>query len=100
MSAMLDTLGYIAGTLTTVAFVPQVVRILRVRRADDLSWWTFGTFTLGVVLWLAYGLELGAEPIIVANVVMLALALSILLLKWRYRSAAPPRATAAREPRA
>ena len=51
MSAWIDTLGYIAGTLTTVAFVPQVVRILRVRRADDLSWWTFGTFTLGVVLW-------------------------------------------------
>ncbi|CAG0948414.1 Sugar transporter SemiSWEET [Burkholderiales bacterium] len=88
MTAWVDTFGYIAGTLTTVAFVPQVVRILRVRRADDLSWWTFGTFTAGVVLWLAYGLELGAAPIIVANVVMLALALSILLLKWRYRPGA------------
>ena len=99
MSAWIDTLGYIAGTLTTVAFVPQVVRILRVRRAEDLSWWTFGTFTLGVVLWLAYGLELGAAPIIVANIVMLALALSILLLKWRYRprgTVAGPRAAGGR----
>ncbi|MEO8486336.1 MAG: SemiSWEET transporter [Betaproteobacteria bacterium] len=85
MTAWIDTLGFIAGTLTTVAFVPQVVRIVRVGRADDLSWWTFGTFTIGVLLWLAYGLGLDAAPIIVANIVMLALALSILFLKWRYR---------------
>jgi MtN3 and saliva related transmembrane protein len=85
MSGWIDTLGFIAGTLTTLAFVPQVIRIRRVKRADDLSWWTFGTFTLGVVMWLAYGLELGAAPIIVANLVMLALALTILFLKWHYR---------------
>jgi MtN3 and saliva related transmembrane protein len=85
-----DTLGFIAGTLTTVAFVPQVVRLRRVKRGDDLSWWTFGTFTVGVVMWLGYGLSLGAAPIIVANIVMLALALAILVLKWRYR-AGPPR---------
>jgi len=85
----IDTLGFIAGTLTTVAFVPQVVRLRRVKRGDDLSWWTFGTFTIGVVMWLGYGLSLGAAPIIVANVVMLVLALAILFLKWRYRAASP-----------
>lgn len=92
-----DTLGLAAGTLTTIAFVPQIVRIMKVRHADDLSWWTFGTFALGVALWLAYGLNLGAVPIIVANVVTLALALVILVLKWRYRAGgghdAPQRAT-------
>ena len=82
----LDSLGLAAGTLTTIAFVPQIVRIVRVRHADDLSWWTFGTFALGVALWLVYGLELDAVPIIVANVVTLALALVILVLKWGYRS--------------
>ena len=97
MSALVDTLGFIAGTLTTVAFVPQVVRLRRVKRGDDLSWWTFGTFTIGVVLWLAYGLSLDAAPIIVANVVMLALALTILFLKWRYR-AAPPRSSDESDP--
>ena len=81
-----DTLGLAAGTLTTIAFVPQIVRIVRVRHADDLSWWTFGTFALGVALWLVYGLELHAVPIIVANVVTLGLALVILVLKWWYRS--------------
>jgi len=90
MTAYLDTLGFIAGTLTTVAFVPQVIRLRRHKRADDLSWWTFGTFTVGVAMWLAYGLSLGAAPIIVVNLVMLPLALAILVLKWRYR-AAPPR---------
>ena len=85
-AALLDTLGYVAGTLTTLAFVPQVVRLRRVRRADDLSWWTFGALALGVVLWLAYGVGLGAAPIIVANVVMLALAITILALKWRYHA--------------
>jgi len=89
MTAYLDTLGFIAGTLTTVAFVPQVIKLRRVKRADDLSWWTFGTFTVGVVMWLAYGLTLGAAPIIVVNLVMLPLALAILFLKWRYRAAAP-----------
>ena len=91
MSAFAETLGFIAGTLTTVAFVPQVIKLRRHKRADDLSWWTFGTFTVGVVLWLAYGLSLDAAPIIVVNLVMLPLALAILVLKWRYR-AAPPRA--------
>lgn len=81
-----DTLGLAAGTLTTIAFVPQIVRIVRVRHADDLSWWTFGTFALGVALWLVYGLELHAVPIIVANVVTLGLALVILVLKRWYRS--------------
>ena len=93
----LDTVGFIAGTLTTVSFVPQVVHILRVKRADDLSWWAFGTFTVGVVMWLTYGVMLGAAPIIVANLVMVVLAVAILLLKWRYRaeraSPRPPRET-------
>ena len=81
-----DMLGLAARTLTTIAFVPQIVRIVRGRHADDLSWWTFGTFALGVALWLVRGLELQAVPIIVANVVTLGLALVILVLKGWYRS--------------
>ncbi len=84
--APIDTLGLVAGTFTTIAFVPQIARIVKVRHADDLSWWTFGTFAFGVALWLAYGLRLEAVPIIVANVVTLVLALVILILKWRYRA--------------
>jgi MtN3 and saliva related transmembrane protein len=93
----IDALGFVAGALTTLAFVPQVLHLRRFKRADDLSWWTFGAFTVGVVLWLAYGLTLGAAPIIVVNLVMLPLALAILVLKWRYR-AGPARPKGNRSP--
>ena len=90
----LDTLGLAAGTLTTIAFVPQIARIVRMRHADDLSWWAFGALAAGSVLWLGYGVAIGSTPIVAANVVTIALLASILALKWRYRSgdgrAAPP----------
>ena len=79
-----DALGFAAGTLTTIAFVPQVYRIVKTRSAHDLSWLMFGTFSVGICLWLWYGLRVGALPLIVANVVTLALAIAILVLKWRY----------------
>jgi MtN3 and saliva related transmembrane protein len=91
-----DVLGFAAGTLTTIAFVPQVYRIVRTRSAHDISWLMFGIFSLGVCLWLWYGLRTDALPVIVANVITLALAVTILFLKWRYgRDAvpAPPGAT-------
>jgi len=79
-----------AGTLTTIAFVPQVHKAWRSKRCDDLSWGMLLTFTLGVVLWLAYGVSLRAAPIIVANSVTLALLLAIVGLKLRYREAVTP----------
>jgi len=84
--ATLDALGLAAGTLTTLAFVPQIARILRMRHADDLSWWAFGALAVGSGLWLAYGVALGSMPIVAANAVTIALLAGILALKWRYRS--------------
>ena len=79
-----DALGFAAGTLTTIAFVPQVYRIVRTRSAHDISWLMFGIFSLGIVLWLWYGLRTSALPVILANLVTLTLAVTILCLKWRY----------------
>ena len=79
-----DMLGFFAGALTTIAFVPQVVRILRTRSAHDISWGMFSIFSAGVALWLWYGIRLESPPLIAANAVTLALALTILGLKWRY----------------
>jgi MtN3 and saliva related transmembrane protein len=91
MVTSVDALGFAAATMTTVAFVPQVLRIVRTRSAHDISWWMFGIFSLGVALWLGYGLMLGALPVVFANAITLALAVSILVLKWRYgRDRAPP----------
>jgi MtN3 and saliva related transmembrane protein len=81
---MSDLVGMIAGTLTTVAFVPQVWRVWKTRSTKDISLGMYLVFTAGVVFWLAYGLLLGAWPIIVANVVTLALTGTVLALKLRH----------------
>ena len=77
--------GYAAGTLTTIAFLPQVLHVWQRKRADDLHLGTLLLFTLGIVLWLAYGLWLRLLPIILPNAVTLALQCAILFLKLRYR---------------
>lgn len=79
-----DWLGYIAATLTTVAFVPQVVRALRTRDTRALSLGMYGIFTVGIAFWLGYGLVLGSWPIIVSNSLTLVLAGIILVLKLRH----------------
>ncbi|HEX9254261.1 MAG TPA: SemiSWEET transporter [Candidatus Angelobacter sp.] len=77
-------LGFMAGILTTISFVPQVLHAWRSKRCDDLSWGMLLTFSGGVVLWLVYGIRLWAMPIIVANAVTLALLLALMALKARY----------------
>jgi MtN3 and saliva related transmembrane protein len=78
-------LGFVAGILTTVSFVPQVLKAWRTKRCHDLSWGMLITFSGGVVLWLVYGLRLWAMPIIAANAVTFTLLVTIGVLKVRYR---------------
>lgn len=80
----LTTLGLVAATLTTCAFVPQLTRVVRSRSAEDLSYGMFGAFSLGVLLWLIYGVLRDDLPVIVSNAVTLALSVAILVLKIRY----------------
>ena len=80
----LDLLGYVAGALTTAAFVPQLVKTWRSRSAGDLSYGMMSVFSTGVALWLAYGIVLESWPVILANAVTLVLALAILALKFRF----------------
>ena len=80
-----DLLGLVAGTLTTAAFVPQVVKAWRTRSTSDISLGMFVLFNVGLVLWLAYGVLIGSWPIVLSNVVTLALALTILFFKLRYK---------------
>ena len=79
-----NTLGLIAGTLTTVAFVPQVIKIWKTKHARDISFGMFAIFSLGVLLWLLYGIQLGAWPVIIANAVTLVFSLTILIFKIKY----------------
>jgi MtN3 and saliva related transmembrane protein len=84
MTPLQDALGLIAGTLTTIAFVPQVLRIYQTKSANDISWGMFIIFALGNLMWFAYGASLGALPILVSSGVTLALALVIMAMKWKY----------------
>ncbi len=79
-----DLLGAIAGILTTLAFVPQVWRVWKTRSTRDISLGMYLVFTTGVGFWLAYGLVLGAWPIVVANSVTLMLTGTVLALKLRH----------------
>ena len=86
-----DVLGYVAGMVTTFAFLPQVLRIVRTRSAQDVSWGMIAMFCVGVSLWLWYGIRLDSLPLIVANGVTLALVLTMFALKLRYGSRTAPR---------
>src|SRR5207248_7915928 len=82
--SMITLLGFAAGTLTTLSFIPQVHKVWRTKRGGDLSWGMLLAFFSGVVLWLIYGILLRAAPIITANAVTLALLLVIIVMKIRY----------------
>ena len=76
-----DLLGAAAGTLTTVSFVPQVLKTWRSRSAGDISFGMFLLFSLGVALWLTYGMAIHSFPIILSNLITLILSFSIVLMK-------------------
>jgi len=80
-----ELIGYLAAVLTTIAFIPQVLHIWRLRSGRGISLGMYAIFTSGVVLWLIYGILMGAWPIIAANVVTLTLALAIIAMAIRYR---------------
>jgi MtN3 and saliva related transmembrane protein len=84
--SMITLLGFVAGALTTVSFVPQAVKTWRSRHCDDLSWGMLILFAAGVGAWLAYGLITKDLPIIAANAVTLALVLMIVAMKWAFGS--------------
>lgn len=81
----IDLLGFLAGCLTTSAFVPQVIRTWKTKSTHDLSLGMWIAFCIGVLCWLVYGFILEASPIIFTNFVTLFLAGTILFLKIRYK---------------
>jgi len=82
---LLELVGYGAAFLTTLSFVPQAWLTFRTRDVRGISLGMYSVFTVGVALWLLYGLMMGAWPIVAANAVTLALASAILVMKLRYR---------------
>ncbi|WAC04876.1 MAG: SemiSWEET transporter [Methanoregula sp.] len=78
-------IGYIAGTLTTVSFIPQVFRAWRLKETRDISLVMLLLFAAGILLWTLYGIWVDSLPIIAANVITFALIIVLLAMKIRYR---------------
>ena len=90
-----DWIGAIAATLTSASFVPQMLQTFRSKDASGISLGMYSAFTVGVALWLVYGLLLGAWPVVIANAITWSLALCILVMKLRYRLTCVASGTAA-----
>ena len=83
LSEHIELIGYGAAFLTTIAFLPQALQSWRTRDLSGISLGMYSLFTAGVGLWLIYGWIIEKWPLILANALTFALALSILILKIR-----------------
>jgi MtN3 and saliva related transmembrane protein len=79
-------IGLCAGALTTISFLPQLMVTYRSKSAKGMSYAYLLTFSLGVILWLIYGIFLHAPPVILTNAVTLGLLVVITFLKARYKT--------------
>ncbi|MHB8347509.1 MAG: SemiSWEET transporter [Acidiferrobacterales bacterium] len=80
-----NVFGFLAGTLTTIAFLPQAIKIWKTKSTKDISLGMFTLFVTGVFLWIVYGVGIGSVPMIIANTVTLVLAVTILVFKIKYK---------------
>ncbi len=84
---VIDMIGFAAATCTTISFLPQLLRVLKLRSARDISLGMFSIFSFGTALWLIYGILSRSVPVAVANAVTFILASWILILKIKYDAA-------------
>ena len=84
-TSAIQILGLVAGTITSITFLPQVIKIWKTRSAKDLSLMMLLLLMLGVILWLAYGLFVLDAAIIYTNSMVLAMSLVMLYFKLRFK---------------
>jgi MtN3 and saliva related transmembrane protein len=77
--------GYVAATLTTLAFLPQALKTIRSKDTRSISLGMYVVFTIGIGFWLAYGIVLGSMPMILSNIVTFVLSATILAMKLKYK---------------
>ena len=83
-STTTEAIGVVAAVLTTASFLPQVWHSFKTRDVSGISLGMYSVFTVGIALWLVYGLLIGAWPLILANGITLVFALAILVMKLRF----------------
>lgn len=82
---LVTIIGLLAGTLTTIAFLPQVIKTWKTKSTKDISLGMFITFCTGVLLWIIYGILVKDIPVVIANIATLSLASTILWFKLKYK---------------
>ena len=85
--SLIDSIGYLAATLTTASFVPQAWLTFKTRDVSGISIGMYSAFTAGIALWLAYGILIAAWPVVIANTITLLLAAGILGMRIRFGGA-------------
>ena len=85
MSLPLEWTGYVAATLTTLAFAPQALKTIRSKDTRGISLGMYVVFTIGIGFWLVYGIVLGSMPMILSNIVTFVLSATILAMKLKYK---------------
>ena len=80
----IEFFGYFAAILTTLAFVPQLIKTLKTKKADDVSLTTLIMFLTGVAAWIIYGIQISSRPILIANTITFLLNFLILVFKLIY----------------
>lgn len=81
----LTIIGFVAAICTTISFLPQAVKVIKTKQTKDLSLVMYLTFTVGLFLWLVYGIIGKDLPIIIANAITLVFAITILIMKIKYK---------------
>jgi MtN3 and saliva related transmembrane protein len=82
---LINIAGLLAAALTTISFLPQVIKIVKTKHTKDISLLMYIIFTAGVLLWLFYGILLKEPPIIIGNGITLILVMIVLIFKIRYK---------------
>ena len=80
----IEFFGYFAAILTTLAFIPQLIKTLKTKKAEDVSLTTLIMFLTGVAAWIIYGIQISSKPILIANIITFLLNFLILVFKLIY----------------
>jgi len=84
MDLMLEILGLIAGGITSIGFTPQIIRGIRTKKLDDISYYMPGVLSIGMTLWFIYGYYIFSYAVMIANAFGVACSLFLIFLKNKY----------------
>lgn len=79
-----EWVGYAAALLTTLAYIPQTIKVLRTKHTQSISLGMYSMISGGILLWLVYGWMIDSWPMIIANGTTLIMSLYIMMMKIRH----------------